>query len=81
MDLQETINALAQRVARLEATRPQRRVHNQQQVAAIIGKSVSWLQNERKQGRGPKWFKQGRTWACTDEGLAEYQAELAAQAD
>jgi len=73
MDLQATINALAERVAKLEGARPRRRVFNQQDAAREVGISVNKFREEQKAGR-IKGNLSGRTWMFTDEELQKYVA-------
>jgi hypothetical protein len=73
MDLQETIDALAARVAKLEAARPRRRAYNQQQAAHEVGMSVNKFRAEQKAGR-VKGVLSGRTWMFMDEELQRYIA-------
>jgi len=73
MDLQETVNALAARVAKLEAVRPRRRAYNQQQAARELGMSVNKFRAEQKAGR-IKGVLSGRVWMFTDEELQRYAA-------
>jgi Helix-turn-helix domain len=74
MDLQETLNSLAQRVAKLEAARPRRRVHNPQEAARELGMSVKKLREEMKAGR-IKGALNGRVWMLTDEEIQRYISE------
>jgi hypothetical protein len=80
MDLQTTLSALAERVAKLEAARPRRRVWNQQDAAREVGMSVNKFREEMKAGR-VRGVLAGRTWIITDEELQRYvtgQAEVSA---
>jgi hypothetical protein len=71
MDLQATITALAERVAKLEENaKPRRRNYNQQQAAARLNMSVNKF---RALKHGPKGTLDGRIWRYTDEALTEYE--------
>jgi hypothetical protein len=79
MNLQEVISELRERIARLEAARPRRRVYNQAQAAERLNMSVAKLRGLHKQGLGPRRLSvNGRIWSYADEGLEEY---IAAQAE
>jgi hypothetical protein len=73
MDLQDTVNALAARVAKLEAARPRKRVYNQQEAAAELGMSVNKFREVQRSG-AIKGVASGRTWMFTDEELQRYAA-------
>jgi hypothetical protein len=77
MDLQETLNALVERVARLEATKPRQRAYNQQEAAREVGLSVNKSRAEQQAGRVTGKLI-GRTWIFTD---AELQRYIAAKSD
>jgi hypothetical protein len=70
MDLQATVTALAERLAKLEAAR-RRRVYNQQEAAREVGLSVNKFRAEQKAGR-IKGTPNGRTWMFADEELQRY---------
>jgi excisionase family DNA binding protein len=71
MDLQEIVSALVERVARLEAARPKRRVFNQQEAAQELGLSVNTFRAEMQAGR-IRGKLVGRRWLFTDEELQKY---------
>jgi hypothetical protein len=71
MDLQSAITALAERLAKLEAVSPRRRVFNQQEAAREVGMSVSKLRAEMRAGR-IKGTLNGRTWQFTDAEIQRY---------
>ena len=77
MNQQEVIDELRERIARLEAARPRRRVYNQQEAAHEVGMSVNKFRGEQRAGR-VKGILNGRIWTFTDEELQRY---LAAQSD
>jgi hypothetical protein len=74
MDLQETLTALVERVAKLEAAKPRKRVYNQQNAARELGMSVNKLRREMNTGR-IKGTRNGRLWFITDEEIQRYIAE------
>jgi len=51
MDLQATLTALVERVAKLESAKARRRVYNQQEAARELGMSVNKFRQEQKAGR------------------------------
>jgi hypothetical protein len=73
----EVIEQLRERVARLEASKPRRRVYNQQEVAQQLNMSVSKLRQELKAGR-IKGTLNGRIWSFTDAAIEDYLAQLEA---
>jgi hypothetical protein len=73
MDLQKTVNALAERVAKLEATRPHRRAYNQQDAAREANVSVKKLREDQRAGR-IKGTLNGRIWTFTDAEIQRYVA-------
>jgi hypothetical protein len=73
MDLQETLNALVERVAKLEADRPRKRVYNQQEAARELNMSVNKLREEMKAGR-IRGVLNGRIWNLPDEEIRRYLA-------
>jgi hypothetical protein len=73
MDLQATLNALTERVAKLEAAKPHRRAYNQQEAAREVGMSVNKFRAEMNAGR-VKGILNGRIWTFTDEELQRYLA-------
>jgi len=66
MDLQDTVNALAARVAKLEAARPRKRVYNQQEAAAELGMSVNKFRTFQRAGL-INGILNGKTWMFADE--------------
>jgi hypothetical protein len=73
MDLQAVVNALAERVAKLEAAKPRRRAYNLQEAAREVGMSVNKFRKEHRAGR-VKGILNGRIWTFTDEELQRYVA-------
>jgi hypothetical protein len=74
MDLQEIVDELRERIARLEAARPRaRRAYNQQETARELNMSVNKLREEQRLGR-IKGTRNGRIWTFTDEELQRYIA-------
>jgi hypothetical protein len=73
MDLQATLNALVERVAKLEAAKPRRRVYNQQEAAREVGMSVNKFRAEIRAGR-VKGILNGRIWTFTDDELQRFVA-------
>jgi hypothetical protein len=71
MNQQEVIDELRERIARLEAARPRRRVYNQAQAAAHLNMSVSKFRSEQNAGR-INGRKRGRVWTFTDIDLDAY---------
>jgi hypothetical protein len=71
MDLQDTVNALAARVAKLEAARPRKRVYNQQEAAAELGMSVNKFRTFQRAGL-INGILNGKTWMFADEELQRY---------
>jgi hypothetical protein len=71
MDLQDIVNELQARVARLEASKQKRRVFNQQEAARELNMSVSKLREEQRAGR-IKGVLNGRIWTFTDEEIERY---------
>jgi len=77
MNQQEVIDELRERIARLEASTPRRRVYNQAQAAARLNMSVSKFRGEQNAGR-INGKRRGRIWTFTD---ADLEAYLAAPSD
>jgi hypothetical protein len=77
MDLQNLVEQLRERIARLEATKSRRRAYNQQDAARELGISVNKLREAQRAGR-IKGSRNGRIWSFTDAALQRY---LAGQAD
>jgi hypothetical protein len=73
MNQQKIIDELSERIARLEAVSPRRRVYNQTQAAAQLNMSVSKFRGEQNAGR-IKGRKRGRVWTFTDADLEAYLA-------
>jgi predicted DNA-binding protein (UPF0251 family) len=73
MNQQQVIDELRERIARLEAVRPRRRVYNQQEAAREVGMSVNKFRREMNTGR-VKGALNGRVWTFTDEELQRYVA-------
>ena len=74
MDQQELIDDLRDRIARLEAASPRRRVvYNQSQAAARLNMSVSKFRGEQNAGR-INGKRRGRIWTFTDVDLEAYLA-------
>jgi hypothetical protein len=73
MTLEETLDALVARVAKLEATRPRKRVYNQMQAAVELGMSVNKFREEQRAGR-IKGTLSGRNWMFADAELQRYAA-------
>jgi excisionase family DNA binding protein len=73
MDHQATVNALAERVAKLEAKKAEKRVFNQQEAARELGMSVNRLRREIHAGR-ISGRKRGRIWTFTNADLEAYLA-------
>jgi hypothetical protein len=75
MDQQEIFDELRERIARLEANSPRRRVvYNQAQAAARLNMSVSKFRGEQRAGR-ISGKKRGRIWTFTDTDLDKYIAD------
>jgi len=68
MDLQATLTALVERVAKLESAKARRRVYNQQEAARELGMSVNKFRQEQKAGR-VRGTLNGRIWTFTDAEL------------
>jgi len=77
MNHQEVIDELRERVARLEAGRPRRRVYNQKEAARELNMSVQKLRAEQIAKRINGTLN-GQIWIFTDEELQRY---LAARSD
>jgi hypothetical protein len=73
MNQQEVIDELRERIARLEAARPRRRVYNQQEAAHEVGMSVNKFRGVQRAGR-IRGTLIGRIWTFTDEELQRYVA-------
>jgi hypothetical protein len=78
MNQQAIIDELRERIAKLEAVRPEtvkprRRNYNQQQAAERLNMSVNKFRSLCKEGRGPRGVLDGRIWRFTDEALTEYE--------
>jgi hypothetical protein len=73
MDLQQIVDELRERVAKLETVQPRRRVYNQAQGAVRLNMSISKFRGLQYAGR-IKGKKCGRIWEFTDENLEEYVA-------
>jgi hypothetical protein len=71
MNLEAALNALAERVARLESARPRKRVYNQQEAAREVGVSISKFRAEQRAGR-IRGTLNGRVWSFTDQELERY---------
>jgi predicted DNA-binding protein (UPF0251 family) len=80
MNQQQVIDELRERIARLEAVRPRRRVYNQQEAAREVGMSVNKFRREMNAGR-VKGILNGRVWSFTDEELQRYVAGQSEGAD
>jgi predicted DNA-binding protein (UPF0251 family) len=80
MTQQQVIDDLRERIARLEAVRPRRRVYNQQEAAREVGMSVNKFRREMNAGR-VKGILNGRVWSFTDEELQRYVAGQSEGAD
>jgi hypothetical protein len=73
MDHQAIIDELRERIARLEAAKPRRRIYNQQETARELNMSVKKLREQQRAGR-IKGKLNGRIWTFTDEELQRYAA-------
>ena len=72
MNHEAVIDALARRIARLEAANPpRRRAYKQQDAARELGMSVSKFRAEQQAGR-IRGTRSGRLWLFTDEELQRY---------
>jgi hypothetical protein len=71
MDLHAIVTSLVERVAKLEAAHPRRRVYNQHDAASEVGLSVKKFREEMKAGR-IRGTLNGRRWLFTDEELERY---------
>ena len=82
MNLQAIVDDLQQRVARLEATRPRRRVFNLLQAAQFLGMSASKFRLQYVQTGRVKGVRDGgRIWRFTQEALEELLAAEQAEGD
>jgi excisionase family DNA binding protein len=73
MNQEQVIDELRERIARLEAVKPRRRVYNQQDAARELGMSVNKFRAEQKAGR-IRGTLSGRTWLFPNEELERYLA-------
>jgi hypothetical protein len=71
MNLEAALNALTERVARLESARPRKRVYNQAEAAREVGVSISKFRAEQRAGR-IRGTLNGRVWCFTDQKLERY---------
>jgi hypothetical protein len=73
--MNQLIDELRERIARLEAAKPRRRVYNQQDAARELGMSVNKFRREQKEGRvkGTLTGAPGssRTRNCNDTSLVK----------
>ena len=77
---QQIISELLARIARLEERSQRRGAMNQQEAASYLNKSVSWLRDEHKAGRGPKRFKNGRIWTYRTADLDDWLSASTSEA-
>ena len=80
MNQQTIIDELRERIARLEAVRPRRRVYNQQEAARELGMSVNKFRAEQRAGR-VKGIRNGRIWTFTDEEIQRVATGAQAEDD
>jgi len=73
MNQQTLLDALSRRIARLEATRPQLQVLNQQEAARFLGMGITKFRAEQKAGR-IRGALSGRLWMFKLSELERYAA-------
>jgi len=81
MDIQATLNALAERVARLEAAKPRKRAFNLQEAAREVGMSTSKFRKQYVKTGKVKGTRDRRIWRFSDKALEELLTAEQAKSD